>query len=453
MAANIKKMNFFIAMGVIIPLGIFGIFLLDTIPAAKGATTPNFQIAITPPLAQIGDDVIAQVIPVNFAASTTKYTWFINGAKSSEASGIGKDTYHFVASDTNLAVIKVTVDPGPDFEALSQSAPFRAQDYSQLQNLGGGGTTTGGGEITPGGLGTPNSFTLEASNDNPGPNENITVTLRSYSFDQSITRIRWSVNGTTVQGPSIGLTSYSFTAGKIGSRYSIRATALLDDGTAAGQTIILNVSDIQFYWWADTYTPPWFKGKALPVIGSPIYVYAIPEAANINPKTAIYKWSMNDSVLPASSGQGKSVFQFTPQFPGVSERIGVSIKNTAGESIGEKTVVITPAVPQIAVYAVRPLEGVLFNQTGNLFGSKPEELADFIAEPFYFGVKTIQDLVFSWSFNNRPVAQIPARPNIFGIQAPKGFVADQFISVQIANPKQKNESVTQSFTVNYNRKQ
>ncbi|MBU6415066.1 hypothetical protein KGQ34_02405, partial [Patescibacteria group bacterium] len=395
---------------------------------------------------------------VNFTASTTNYIWFVNGAEISEASGIGKDTYHFVASDARLIIIKVTVDPGSDFESVSQSVPFQAQDYSGLQNLGGGGAGTGsatggGGGITTGGFGTPNSFNLESSDDNPVPNENITVTLRSYSFDQSITRIRWSVNGATVQGPAIGLTSYSFTAGKIGSRYSIRATALLDDGTAAAQTIVLNVSDIQFYWWANTYTPKWYQGKALPVVGSPVYVYAIPEAANVNPKTAIYKWSMNDSVLPASSGQGKSVFQFTPQFSGVSERITVSIKNTAGESIGEKTISITPTVPQVNVYALKPLEGIAFNQTGNAFGSKPEEFADFIAEPFYFGVKTISDLMVTWSFNNQPVTQTPARPNIFGIQAPKGFISDQFVSVQISNPKQKNESAAQSFTVNYNRTQ
>lgn len=447
-----KKNNFFI-IAAFAGLVILGLFVFEHIPSARGATAPNFQIAVTPPLAQIGDDIVAQVVPLNFEASTTNFTWFINNIKIPEVSGIGKDAYHFVASDSNLTIIKVTVDPGSDFEIISQSAPFRAQNYSELQNLGGAGGGTTGGGITPGGLGTANSFALSSSNDNPGPNENVDVTLRSYSFDQSITRIRWSVNGVTAQGPGVGLTSYSFTAGKIGSRYSIRATALFDDGTSASQTIVLNISDIQFYWWTNTYTPPWFKGKTLPATGSPVFIYAIPEAAGINPKTAIYQWSVNDSVVPLASGQGKSVFQFTPQFSGVSERISVSVKNIAGESIGEKTISITPTVPQVNIYALKPLEGVAFNKTGNVFEGKQEELADFIAEPFYFGVKTVRDLVFSWSFNNKPVTQTPAQPNIFGIQAPKGFIPDQFVSVQIANQKQKNESATQSFTVNYNRTQ
>ncbi len=444
-----KKIDFFVTTGLVVFLGIFGLFVLRNIPVAKGATTPSFQIAITPPLPSVGDDVVAQVVPINFSASTTNYTWFVNGTEILEASGVGKDTYHFVASDSSFKTIKVTVDPGSGYEIISQSAPFRAQDYSGLQNLSGGtGGATGGG-LTPSGLGAAKSFTLSSSNDNPEPNENISITLRSYSFDQSITRFRWSINGTTVQGPGVGLTSYAFTTGNIGSRYSIRATALFDDGTSAVQTLVLNVSDIQFYWWTNTYTPPWFKGKALPVAGDPLFIYAIPQASSISPKTAIYQWRVNDAVIPTASGQGKSVFQFTPQFSNITEQISVSIKNTAEESIGEKTIAITPSVPQINIYRVMPLEGIAFNQTGGIFGGKPEELADFIAEPFYFGVKTINDLLFSWGFNNRPAVSAPQRPNIFGIQAPKGFISDQFVSVQVSNPKNKNESQTQSFTVNY----
>ncbi|MBI2055551.1 MAG: hypothetical protein HYT42_01520, partial [Candidatus Sungbacteria bacterium] len=51
---------------------------------------------------------------------------------------------------------------------------------------------------------------------------------------------------------------------------------------------VIRAISAPLYWWADTTTPHWYKGKALPSLGSRVTVLAladVPDAGELN-----YRW-------------------------------------------------------------------------------------------------------------------------------------------------------------------
>lgn len=160
--------------------------------------------------------------------------------------------------------------------------------------------------------------------------------------------------------------------------------------------------EITLTWSTNSYVPFDYPAKALPAKNSIIEIAAVIAPQNINPQALNYYWYLDDNLERSGSGLAKDVFLFkTTKNAGQSHQIKLWLKNQAGAFMGEKTIEIKIVAPEIHL--------------GSLISDlKSGEEKQFIALPYFFNIKSVDDLNYNWSFGQEK-AQIaaPENPGIF----------------------------------------
>ena len=59
------------------------------------------------------------------------------------------------------------------------------------------------------------------------------------------------------------MTTFTFTAGSLGKTQKVTVNGVENDGTSITQSISVMPASIDLIWQAHSYTPPFYKGKAL----------------------------------------------------------------------------------------------------------------------------------------------------------------------------------------------
>lgn len=101
----------------------------------------------------------------------------------------------------------------------------------------------------------------------------------------------------------------------------------------------------------DAYTPPFYKGKALPVDQSSIRAVAV--SGSFNPRTTTYTWTRNGKQLSRAGGVNKSSLVFTHDILQNTETVGVSLAAGGTVADGSASTQITPATPFLVLYEKR----------------------------------------------------------------------------------------------------
>ncbi|MDO8600269.1 MAG: hypothetical protein Q7R73_01445 [bacterium] len=418
-------------------------------------TQPVYTIDVDPPVIFRGDTVFINVTPINFDASTAVFEWYKNGVLDSANSGVGKGTYSLTASASETLglttiTMRLVVKPGGEFADAQQTLPLSVVTLPEggVPGAGGAPGTTPGGGIP--GIETRSIELLALPSNNPDPGEVITVSVRSSDIDLDRSSFRWVVNGVAPRDTQgIGAKSHTFTAGKTGTNYSISVTVTPPTGTALSKTTAVRSFDMPLYWWADSTTPSWYRGKALPSIGSDVHITALPNLPGVNPRTLLYTWRFNDNYIGAQSGVGKNVFRFTPQFLGVRETIAVRVQNTSGSIDKEKNIEIPSLEPFVRVYELKPLEGVDFIRALTLRAARGGETIDLIAEPFFFPLRNVADLSFRWNLNGDAIPSTAERPRILTIRSAADTLRRHTISVLVENKKDDIQKTQRSVDIEF----
>lgn len=161
-------------------------------------------------------------------------------------------------------------------------------------------------------------------------------------------------------------------------------------------------TDFVLDWTAYTYTPPGYQGKPLPTTGSLIKVTAMPtQKLSANPALFKYNWFLDEKIVSASSGIGKTEFTFRAQkSAGGIHAARVRISDEKGIFIVQKVVPIRLASPEIGIY--RQINGSLmfnqFNASQTLAAGQEIALA---ALPFFFNISELNELNFRWQFGDQ----------------------------------------------------
>src|SRR5579872_1392699 len=146
---------------------------------------------------------------------------------------------------------------------------------------------------------TPDVISIDMTPSNPGPNQKTLIVINSFAMDLNSATVTWFVNGAKVLSGE-GAKQFSITTGAIGQRTNIdiRISSITGD---IDKTFSIVPASIDLIWEADTYVPPFFKGKPLFTDQSTITFIALPHmlrnGVEVNPANLIYKWSENDTVL------------------------------------------------------------------------------------------------------------------------------------------------------------
>lgn len=264
--------------------------------------------------------------------------------------------------------------------------------------------------------GTPLSdLRLVPSTKNFEPESTVQVAAISFTADLQKSTLRWYVNGSLVLSGK-GQTLYTIKAGPLGSVYSIRIAVTSDTGAIKEVTKTIRVGRIHLIWETKSYTPPWYRGKALPDPGSEITIMAVPEFKSggifLNSSELIYNWFIDNEapVLdPAISGRGKNTYTLkTTSVIGSTYTIGVQIKDDQQRFEQEKNIDIILYQPEILLYEKDPVFGIKMEKASRAWFLRGGGEITLQTEPYYVPLNDFKNMNYTWKVNGKTT------PNSYG---------------------------------------
>ncbi|MFZ4500113.1 MAG: hypothetical protein ACOYMZ_01285 [Minisyncoccia bacterium] len=288
-------------------------------------------------------------------------------------------------------------------------------------------------------------ISLSTIPNDPSPGTSVRIDAQSFGVDLNQANITWRYNGKVIDG-GIGRKSVTVAAPASGVVGIIAMTATGAGFDSTTETLILRPASIDLLWEAaDSYTPPFYKGKALPSTNSLIRVTGIPSSSA--PKQLVYNWSRNNSALGASSGFGKSSLLFRNSELESSETIALSA--TSGTFSGTASTTITPGDPSVVVYQKE--EGFIdyANGSSNTVNTGQNGLV-LRFEPYFFStpISIARSLSFTITENDNDVTN-PNIQNELYLSAPE-VRGSALFTVAINTLAYTLQQITRPFTINFN---
>lgn len=160
---------------------------------------------------------------------------------------------------------------------------------------------------------------------------------------------------------------------------------------------------VDLIWQAETYTPPFYQGRAMWSRQSIISFLAITQELP-NPSNLIYNWTRNGTILGLVSGIGKDTLSFMDTIFSKPQTIRIEVLSLEEELLAEKTITITPSDPRILVYENNPLYGFIFNNELSDGFRLREQEATLTAFPLFFSTPAREylSLKYEWNSSNSP---------------------------------------------------
>ena len=285
----------------------------------------------------------------------------------------------------------------------------------------------------------------------PGPHEQVRVAAQTFSFDVNAVSLSWHVNGTLVKSGK-GVTDIMVTTGSMGTPTSIMVTAAPPTATQYKNSLTIWPSSLDVLWYTDTYTPPGYQGKALPVRGSVITLVAMPsfvtKDGSYDQKTLLYEWRIDNILQKTASGKGKNTFLLAvTKNKNVPPQAVVRVYNENKTITQEKRVEIAIREPELLFYELHPLQGPLYQQAiGNTFQVASGGETRILAEPYYTSGES-SFLRYQWNIDNTNISSDSDHPEILSYSTESGSRAQQTIALEITNPFNILEQIRKSFRI------
>lgn len=254
---------------------------------------------------------------------------------------------------------------------------------------------------------TEGEVNVETSPTNPGPYQDVLITITSYATDLNRAIITWQTeSGTTLSG--IGETSYTIKTKGVDS-YTVVNITINPVGSlnTINKRVVITPTEVEMVWESlSGYTPPFYKGKALPISGGLVKVVAIPNTSVISSGigSLTYTWMNNKDTKLDSSGYNKNYFVYRNSMFEEKNEIGVAITSVGGSFNAEDSITIPNYQPKLIFYKKSPTEGILYNQAleGEVFMEEDE--MTIIAEPYYTSLREEENnFSFNWQINEQSI--------------------------------------------------
>ncbi len=289
----------------------------------------------------------------------------------------------------------------------------------------------------------PQSVSVVATPSSPSPNDTMSIEAVTPLFDKDTAFFSWTINGKSRQDLSgQGKSVITLIAGKVGSVINASVIATRTNGQGGQASLAILVSDLALTWFAETYIPKWYRGKALPIQNSIIDVIAIPNVAvdgsHIASKNLIFRWTLDDETN-LQTGLGKDTFrmQFS-QFTKQTYHVHEVLEDVQKKIRKEGDLFINPNSPLVDIYPFSPLDGIASRIGEGVMLSSKRGFLDFIIEPFFLPVASKHDLAYTWSVDQNRVSGAADNPYLLTIDTENETEREILIS---ATAKTKDKSL------------
>lgn len=267
----------------------------------------------------------------------------------------------------------------------------------------------------------------------PGTNEEVRVSVDSYVVNVNRMRITWFVDGEVVAS-GIGQTEITVTTRDQGDLTRVEAYIQVDTETNLRKWIQIAPADLDILWQADTYTPPFYRGKALPTPESFITIIGLPNLRNAGAQSqqhsVVYTWRHNGENLSDESGYGANPLVIRNDFLDLEERVELSVVHSDGYSRANRTITIPITNPLVNLYASN---SYLRNANRSIDTSLRREIT-LLAEPYYYSVsRDFKNLLrYTWFINEQTLSadQLGDQKFILPIRSVGDSLADVAVGIE-----------------------
>jgi len=296
--------------------------------------------------------------------------------------------------------------------------------------------------------------TFSTNPQNPPPNQTVTVSIQSYAINLNSARITWYVDKEVVKD-GIAEKSIRTNTKEFGQTTVIDVVLVDATGVRTDKKFLLRPIEIDLLWEADTYTPPFYKGKALPTYKSNVKATAMARIRSLsdNPTSFYYTWTIN-RIQGLGEGLGKTSAIIPMKYAGSPVPTEVRVREVSEQKDGGGTWSVVQNIlatnPLLAFYEQAPLLGTIFERA--LSGSAGTKGTGFRirAVPYFFSNDDMANgnLVYTWKKDGASVA--PALDPT-SIQLGKTGTAAQSsaVSLSVQNRKRILQQASAQITVNF----
>ncbi len=292
---------------------------------------------------------------------------------------------------------------------------------------------------------TTADITIKTTPEYPGPNETIKAVVTGYLSDLNRATIIWSINGKIVD-QGVGKKTFSFQNGESGKTTTLTAVINTSDGIYIKKELFFKPMGTTILWEADTYTPPFYKGKPLLSPEARVRVVVFPDTGV--PSNFIYEWSKNTTAITSASGYGKNSFSFKGPIPFGEAGVRVHVSSFDKTQQSTKKISLVLSQPFILFYEKHPLLGVWYNRPVDTNFTTTKKELSLNAEPYFFSNETseIPTLVYNWSLNGRGANNSGRTITLRNEQGGKNASS---IALSMRGLAQTFQSASRSITINF----
>lgn len=292
---------------------------------------------------------------------------------------------------------------------------------------------------------------VKISPSNPSPNETVRVAIESYLSDMNKATISWSLNG-RVALKGVGKTSFSFQNGPSEKTTLLTISVTTNKGESITKEFSWTPVGVTLFWEADTYTPPFYRGKPLLSPQAKVKVVATPDntgAQNaLGAGNLVYIWEKGGTTMSDASGYGKNFFSFTGPKPYDETNVKVHVSSVDDTMKSEARVYLSLSNPFILFYDNNPLLGVLYNRPFSTTLALTKKEFSIRAEPYFFSNERgeVQTLQYNWSVNGAQVQNYGRNITLRNETGAKGISA---VSLAMRGTTQSFQSASHGIVVNF----
>jgi hypothetical protein len=259
---------------------------------------------------------------------------------------------------------------------------------------------------------------MSVSPEKPKPNQDVSVSVVSYSLNLDSATIRWYIDD-VLKKEGVGIKDLNLRTGKSGESVDVRVEVFTNDGRSVEQSIIINPAEVSLIIEANSYVPPLYKGRAYFTSQGIAKIIAVPNIIQndikLDSKKLSYKWTMNGIVLGSQSGTGKNTVIIEGSIPIRDITVDLEVMDVSGRIVATESAFINISNPKILFYENSSLYGILSNKaiSGNYNIGGKEEVR-IVAKPYFFdfsGINT-KESNYKWSVNGKTVSLSGAKNEI-----------------------------------------
>lgn len=285
----------------------------------------------------------------------------------------------------------------------------------------------------------------------PGPLETVRVSIESYLSDLNKATIGWALNGKLIER-GIGRKVFSFQNGPSGKTTRLTISITTNTGDSLIKEISWNPFGLTVLWEADTYTPPFYRGKALLTAQAKVRAVALPDNMGgqnaLDAGNLVYVWEKDGTKISEASGYGKNSFFFSGPKP--YERMNVKVSaSSVNDTINSDTRINLPlSQPFILFYEKHPLLGVWYNRPFDTNITLSRKEFSMSAEPYFFSSETSETpaLKYDWAINGNATQNYGRTITLRNDTGGKG---DSAISLAMRSIRQTFQSASQELLVHF----